>query len=95
MKKDVFADIINTNLISSKDGTIDRNFISGFTPLSKQKLGSYWVTGITDAEGNFSIHKQKTKKGYKLSLAFKITQKNHSMGILYDLKIFFLVVIYT
>lgn len=90
MKKYLFTDIINTNLlISSKDGTLDRNFISGFTPFSKQKLGPYWVTGITDAEGNFSIHKQKTNKGYKLSLAFKITQKNHSMGILYDLKNFF------
>jgi hypothetical protein len=47
------------------------------------------VTGITDSEGNFSIFVQKTSTGQKIILAFKVTQKAHSMGILYDLKRYF------
>lgn len=54
-----------------------------------EKLSPYWITGIVDAEGNFSINKQKTGDKYKFSLAFKVTQKEHSLGILYDLKNFF------
>jgi LAGLIDADG endonuclease len=55
----------------------------------QEKLSPYWVTGIVDAEGNFSINKQKVGDKYKFSLAFKVTQKEHSLGILYDLKNFF------
>lgn len=54
-----------------------------------ERLSPYWVTGIVDAEGNFSINKQRTDDKYKFSLAFKVTQKEHSLGILYDLKNFF------
>ena len=45
-------------------------------------LSPWWVTGIIDSEGNFSILVQETKNGYKISLAFKVTQKEHSKGIL-------------
>lgn len=54
-----------------------------------EKLSPHWVTGIVDAEGNFSINKQKIGDKYKFSLAFKVTQKEHSLGILYDLKNYF------
>lgn len=40
-----------------------------------KKSQTYWETGIVDAEGNFSINKQKTGNSYKLSLVFKVTQK--------------------
>jgi hypothetical protein len=45
------------------------------------------VTGITDAEGNFSINYNNKNK--KISFAFKVTQANHSLGILYYLQNFF------
>jgi hypothetical protein len=47
------------------------------------------VTGIADSEGNFSIFVQKTSKGNKIILGFKVTQKAYSMGILHDLQRFF------
>lgn len=56
---------------------------SGFT------LHPDWVTGIIDSEGNFSITVQKTDTSLKISLLFKVTQKEHSMGILLDLKNYF------
>ena len=49
----------------------------------------FWVTGIVDAEGNFSINKQKYGNNYKFTFSFKVTQKEHSLGILHDLKNFF------
>jgi len=53
---------------------------------SSNKLAPQWVTGISDSEGNFSIFTQETKNGYKFSLSYKVTQKEHSAGILYDLQ---------
>ena len=52
-------------------------------------LNPQWVTGIIDSEGNFSIFVQKTKDKPKFSLAFKVTQKEHSKGILVDLQKYF------
>lgn len=52
-------------------------------------LAPWWVSGIIDSEGNFSVFTQKTNSGYKISLAFKVTQKEHSMGILLDLQKYF------
>lgn len=49
-------------------------------------LAPWWVTGIIDSEGNFSIVIQKTSKGYKISLTLKVTQKEHSKGILLALQ---------
>lgn len=53
------------------------------------KLAPQWVTGIIDSEGNFSIQVQKTNDGEKFTLAVKITQKEHSLGILLSLKEYF------
>nr|AMX22313.1 LAGLIDADG endonuclease [Cryphonectria parasitica] len=54
-------------------------------------LTPWWVTGIIDSEGNFSIVTQKTsaKSGYKISLTLKVTQKEHSKGILLALQKYF------
>nr|WDW20829.1 hypothetical protein [Valsa mali var. pyri (nom. inval.)] len=52
-------------------------------------LTPWWVTGIIDSEGNLSIVTQKTSKGYKISLVLKVTQKEHSKGILLALQKYF------
>ena len=59
-------------------------------PRLDQKLTPWQVTGLTDGEGSFtySIAKIGLNK-FKLSLEFKVTQKTHSEGILYELKNFF------
>jgi LAGLIDADG endonuclease len=53
----------------------------------KTKLSPWWVTGITDSEGNFSINYNSKSK--KISASFKVTQRDHSLVILTDLKDFF------
>jgi hypothetical protein len=45
------------------------------------------VTGIVDSEGNFSINYNSRSK--KVSASFKVTQRDHSLIILNDLKNFF------
>lgn len=57
--------------------------------LGQAILAPQWVTGIIDSEGNFSVSIQGTKNKLKVSLALKVTQKEHSMGILLDLQNFF------
>lgn len=55
-------------------------------------LTPWWVTGIIDSEGNFSVVTQKTSKGgvsSKISLNLKVTQKEHSKGILLALQKYF------
>ena len=52
-------------------------------------LMPWQVTGFTDGEGSFVYSKDNTGKGstgQKFSLEFKVTQKTHSEGILYELK---------
>ena len=46
-----------------------------------------WVTGITHAEGNFSINHHKSTG--KIFASFKVSQKQHSKGILLDLQKYF------
>lgn len=50
-----------------------------------------WVTGFIDGEGSFIIailsSTGPTKK--KVSLRLSVTQKSHSVGVLYDLQKFF------
>lgn len=50
-------------------------------------ISPLWVTGITDAEGNFSINYQV--KSNKVHASFKVTQKSHSLGILLSLQSYF------
>ena len=57
--------------------------------LKDSGLSPYWIIGIIDSEGNFSVTQQKTKEGVKISLSFKVTQKEHSKGILLELKNYF------
>jgi len=52
-------------------------------------LAPQWVTGIIDSEGNFSVTIQETNNKSKVSLALKVTQKEHSKGILLDLQNYF------
>jgi LAGLIDADG endonuclease len=52
---------------------------------SDMVLNPWWVTGIVDSEGNFSI----TLQDKKSTVALKVTQKDHSMGILFDLQRYF------
>lgn len=70
---------------STNSSTDTRDFALG----SSNVLAPQWVTGIYDSEGNFSLFVQKTKNGYKFSLSYKVTQKEHSAGILYDLQRYF------
>lgn len=55
--------------------------------LLNNKLSPWWVTGITDSEGNFSINYNSKSK--TVSASFKVTQKDHSLIVLSDLKSFF------
>jgi hypothetical protein len=64
-------------------------FKSGLPSFAAINLAPQWVSGIIDSEGNFSILVQKTKDGNKISLAFKVTQKEHSKGILIYLQKYF------
>lgn len=57
-------------------------------------LNPWWVTGITDGEGSFYVSMIKSctlsnVRGHKITVTFKIDQKEDSAGILYDLSRFF------
>lgn len=54
-------------------------------------LSPNWVTGIIDAEGNFSITKKEksSKNGYLPGFTFKVTQMYYSYEILLYLKEYF------
>ena len=74
----------NSNL---RDFTVSRN---------NDNLYPWQVTGLTDGEGSFAYSLIKPKLDpnihstkIKLNLEFKITQKNHSEGILHELKDYF------
>lgn len=68
------------------------NFISGSSNV-KGLFTPWYVTGLSDAEGSFQItiqdNKGKGLTGFKPFLEFKITQKNHSQGILYEVQKYF------
>lgn len=56
------------------------------------KLEPMQVTGYTDGEGGFHCSILKTGKGLiekRVKLEFKITQKSHSEGMLYDIQKYF------
>ncbi len=63
-------------------------------PRFNESLKPWQVTGLADGEGAFvcTISQLETGKGItgkKVSLEFKVTQKSHSTGILYELQKFF------
>jgi LAGLIDADG endonuclease len=56
-------------------------------------LTPLYITGISDGEGSFQItiqdNKGMGKTGYKPFLEFKVTQRDHSVSILYEIKKYF------
>jgi hypothetical protein len=57
-----------------------------------ESLKPWQVTGLADGEGAFVSTISETGKGVtgsSVSLEFKVTQKSHSSGILYELQEFF------
>lgn len=72
----------------------DRKFPFGDIKVSQEglertvnvKLSPWWVTGITDSEGNFSI---SIANDNKIHAAFKVAQKTHSINILLSLQDYF------
>jgi hypothetical protein len=65
---------------------IKRDMVKGDSDL---KLNPMWVTGITDGEGSFSVYILKGTNKPKITLTFKVDQKEDSAGILYDLARYF------
>lgn len=54
------------------------------------RLDPWYVTGLADGEGNFSISTTVRPNGStKVSFAFKVTQIDRNAGVLYDLERFF------
>lgn len=70
----------------------DWNFTKGSTN-KNSVLTPWYITGISDGEGSFQITIQDMKgkglTGFKPFLEFKITQKNHSVGVLFEIRKFF------
>jgi hypothetical protein len=61
-------------------------------PRDNELLMPWQVTGLADGEGGFNCSILNTRKGLTgktVKLEFKVTQKTHSEGILYELKKFF------
>jgi len=79
---------ISNNLISSNDldykiGVEDRDFTKARL---NEKLTPWQVTGLVDGEGSFTTYMPQTDKGlFSVSLEFKVVQKAHSEGLLYEL----------
>ena len=57
------------------------------TEFNIPNLDPWWVTGISDAEGNFSIN--FNTKTNKMTATFKVTQRDHSKEMLFALREFF------
>jgi len=80
------------NIISSFNIEDFWNFQLGSVK-SNSILTPWYITGMSDGEGSFQTTiqdiKGKGETGYKTFLEFKITQKNHSVGILHEIKKFF------
>jgi hypothetical protein len=72
-----------------------KKFLAGYSSSSKgelYKLDPYFVTGLTEAEGSFSIIKcrdARAKFGMTIMLRFKITMLVNEIALLKDVKSFF------
>ena len=86
MMVDKFLDNTKEDLLQDWDFTRGSFTSSGI-------LSPWYVTGISDAEDSFQISIQEIKgkglTGYKPFLEFKITQKNYSVGILFEIQKYF------
>uniref|UniRef100_UPI001D022A35 hypothetical protein n=1 Tax=Coccidioides immitis TaxID=5501 RepID=UPI001D022A35 len=45
-----------------------------YNTITSKKLSPWWITGITDSEGNFSIN--YNTKSNKVTFSYKITQNS-------------------
>ena len=54
---------------------------------NNEKLNPWYITGLADSEGNFSINYNAKSK--KVTASFKITQNEDSLNVLYFLKEYF------
>lgn len=74
---------INNNLLEE----------NSLTPITEYvKLNPYFVTGLTNAEGYFSIQKHKdsrAKHKVSIGLRFKLTMLVNEINLLHNLKSFF------
>lgn len=57
--------------------------------IPKALVNDWYVTGLTDSEGNFSINYNTCQNTNKVTFSYKITQKVDSISVLHDLKAFF------
>jgi LAGLIDADG endonuclease len=77
------------NLNNSKIlNDLNRDFTK---PIKDQILNPHWVTGFIDGEGSFiiAILPSTGANKKKVSLRLSVTQKSHSVGVLYYLQNFF------
>lgn len=60
-------------------------------PRNNESLDPNWVTGFIDGEGSFiiAILPSTGKNKKKVSLRLSVTQKSHSVGVLYEMQKFF------
>lgn len=76
----------------TKDNYLLNNQISFKEARENTVLNPWQVTGFTDAEGSFTYSLSKNNienLATKFNLEFKVTQKSHSEGILYEFKNYF------
>lgn len=72
--------------------TVPNELNRDFTkPRINENLNPHWVTGFIDGEGSFiiAILASTGSNKKKVSLRLSVTQKAHSVGILYELQSFF------
>lgn len=83
--------IINTNNLINTNNNATNSFNRDFSkPRTNFNLNPWNITGFVDAEGSFSCSIFKTGlTGVRVKLEFKVVQKSHSEGILYEIKEFF------
>lgn len=68
---------------------IERNYVEG-SLTENSGLTPYYVTGLVDAEGCYSITIVEGKYSKpQVTLSFRVSQKSHSQGVLRDLIKFF------
>lgn len=87
MNKNINKLIEKINIQHEKD--LNRNYTKA---RPNKNLKPWQVTGYTDSEGSFICTIIKTgtgKTGFKVSLEYKVTQKDHSEGILIELYNYF------
>lgn len=81
--------MIKNKMLKNK---IVKNISAGNQPEFISKLDPYFVTGLVEAEGSFSIMKYKNNKAkhnINIGLRFKLTMLSNEIELLKELKLFF------